>query len=296
MIGFLEEYIRHNWQSLNPFFPQPERISFVLFKGFRKVIYYVFSNNDPMPFGILKVSNEAVVFDRLSREFETLSHLFAKGSISGNIPRPLAFFEMQKHVCSFQSALKGSPMVYRLKGIRNRSGLARMKEIFNDVVELLIRLHKIEIPGGTGGGAHEGSEHSPAPVVIEQGDFNISNLLVPKSGINICDWEYSKMGGVPLSDLLEFSLSYVFFARFLANEIKRERLALDDFEEAFLKKSPHTEVVWEHIRWYNDAIGVDRSSIPDIFSRFASKHLTGEDYRVFREKLKNFLNKQDIIE
>jgi len=295
MIGFLEEYIRHNWQSLNPFFPQPERISFVLFKGFRKVIYYVFSNNDPKPFGVLKVSNESVVFDRLSKEFKTLSYLFAKGSISGNIPRPLAFFELRKHICSFQSALEGSPMVYRLKGIRNRSGLARMKEVFNDVVELLIRLHKIEIPGGTGGESHDGSKDLTAPVVIEQGDFNISNILVSKSGLKVCDWEYSKIGGIPLSDLLEFSLSYVFFARFMANEIKRERLALDDFEEAFLFKSPHAEVVWEHIRWYNDEIGVDRASVPDIFLKFASKHLTGEDYRFFREKLKSFLDKQGII-
>ncbi|OGP82006.1 MAG: hypothetical protein A2Z08_09210 [Deltaproteobacteria bacterium RBG_16_54_11] len=276
MIRLLESHIRDHWDDFNLPFVLPTRFLFLFVKGFRKTIFFLFKDNNSQPFAVLKISDDPVVFERLESEYETLSYLFAKKTMTRNIPAPLAFFEMRGHKCVFESALGGTPLVYSIKGIRTRRGLIRMREIFTCVVDSLIALHSPSSP-------HE--KDKKKQVVVEHGDFNPSNLYISRSGIKIFDWEYSTLHGVPMRDLLDFSLKYVLFARYLAKEVRREQPVLNDFEEAFLAGTTHSQIIWENLNRYGDRMDLSRSSKRDIFSIFVRKYLDEHDARACREML-----------
>jgi len=276
MIRLLEGYIRDHWDDFNLSLELPAIFSFLFLKGFRKTIFFAFKDNDSQPFAILKISNDPLVFKRLESEYETLSYLSTKKTMTRNIPAPLAFFEISGHKCVFESALEGTPMVYAIKGIRTRRGLMRMKEIFSHVVDTLVALHYPNLP-------HETDKKQQ--IVVEHGDFNPSNLHVSRSSIKIFDWEYSSLQGVPLKDLLDFSLKYVLFARYLTQEIRREQPVFNDFEEAFLSRASHSQIIWENLNGYCDRMGFARASIRDIFSIFVRKYLDEHDARSCCRKL-----------
>ena len=283
MIGLIEDYIRNNWESLHIPFLAPKRLSYFFLKGFRKTIFFIFQDDDLQPFAVLKATNDPIAFERLKQEYETLSYLSAKESISlkGNIPIPLSFFEMREHTCLLESALEGTPMIYSIKGIRSKRELKKMRDFSKSVVDVLVSLsHKEEKA------ENNHSERS----VVEHGDFNPSNLFVSKNGMKIFDWEYSNIRGTPLHDLLDFSLKYVFFARYLTNEVTREKPVLNDFEEAFLSRKPHSEIIWEHISFYKKSVAMSKSSIQDLFSNFSRKYLGERDARSFCKKLNGLIS------
>jgi hypothetical protein len=281
MIKLLEDYIRNNWDNFHLPFSLPQKLSYLLVKGFRKTIFLVFRDNDSHPFAALKVSNDPIAFDRLKREYQTLSYLRAKGFLRGSVPIPFASFDIKGHKCLFASALEGTPLVYFMKGIKTKRGLMRMTVIYNYVVDTLVSLHETSLIQDA---------DRKKQTVIEHGDFNPSNLFVSKTGIHIFDWEYSKLKGTPLVDLLDFSLNYVFFARYLMNEIYyRELPVLQDFEETFLSDNAYSKIIWKHINVYSDKIGINKASIQDIFFTFSRKYLHEPDIQSFCRNLDTVL-------
>jgi len=152
----------------------------------------------------------------------------------------------------------------------------RMKEIFSHVVDTLVDLHT---PGMSYG------VDKKQQIVVEHGDFNPSNLFISRSSIKIFDWEYSSLRGVPLKDLLDFSLKYVLLARYLTKEIGREHPVLNDFEETFLSRTSHSQIIWKNLNGYCDRMGFARASIRDIFSIFVRKYLDERDARSCCRKL-----------
>lgn len=291
MIELFEDYIRNNWHNFNFPFKLPEKFSYFFLKGFRKAIFYIFKDNDSEPFAILKVSNDPIAFDRLRREYETLSFLSTKDCMKGKIPQPLALFELKGHKCIFESTLEGVPLVYLIKGTKSKRGLKRMKDIFKMVVDALITLHNINIKMEVDTRTQNSFKSSFTHSVIEHGDFNPSNLfisIISNGSIRIFDWEYSVMGGIPLKDLLDFSLWYILFTRYLSRENTREQPVLKDFEETFLSKNIHTKIIWDNIKVYVDKIGIEKSVTYDILVNFAAKYLNKEDTQLFCENLKSF--------
>jgi len=276
MIELLEKYIRNNWHNFNLPFLLPRRFSYLFLKGFRKTIFFLFKDNDSQPFAVLKISNDPLVFKRLLSEYETLSYLSAKEAVRSDIPAPLAFFEMRGHTCVFESALSGTPLVYYMQGIRTRRGLRRMKEIFDRIVDTLVTFDKPN--------QHHKAD-SKHQQVVEHGDFNPSNLYVARNGIKIFDWEYSTLQGKPLRDVLDFSLKYVLFARYLKKEIRREHPILKDFEEAFLSRTTHSAIIWDSISLYNKKMDMHKSAVLDAFYSLCKKYLIESDARSFFKNL-----------
>ena len=265
-------------------FVVPKRLSYFILKGFRKTIFFIFKDDDRYPFVVLKATNDPIAYDRLKAEYETLSCLSANVSCKENVPKPLAFFEIMKHTCLLESALDGTPMVYSVKGIRSKKELRKMRNFFKLVVDFLVNIsHKQE---------RTGNDHSVRSVV-EHGDFNPPNMFVSKHGIRIFDWEYSNMSGIPLHDLLDFSLKYVLFARYLEHEVTREKPVLNDFEEAFLSRKPHSNIIWENISIYNEKMDISKSSMLDIFSNFSKKYLSESEARDFCNNLDNVILSSD---
>ena len=280
MLDLLENYISNNWYNFHLPFPFPQKLSYLFWKGFRKKIFLVFKDNDSQPFAVLKMTNNPIVFDRLLRENETLTYLSTKGTLKGQVPVALAFFEMWGHMCLFETALEGAPIVYSIKGISTGRGLIRMKEIFSHVVNILVTLNK---PGPL----HD--VDTKQQTVVEHGDFEPSNLLLSRTGIKILDWEYSTLQGSPFKDLLDFSLRYVHLARYLMNEVSREQPVLSDFEDTFFSTRPYARIIWESLNRYSDRIGLDKSSMRDILSIFAGKYLNERDAQTFCRNLNTVL-------
>lgn len=287
MIRSLECYIRDHWDEFNLPFTLPIRFSFFFLKGFKKTIFFLFKDNDSEPFAVLKISNDPLVFKRLLREYETLSFFSAKEAARSAIPAPLAFFEMKGHTCVFESALAGTPLVYYMKGIRTTRGLMRMKGIFNRIVDTLVTFDKPN--------PHHKADSNHRKVV-EHGDFNPSNLYVARNGIKIFDWEYSTLQGKPLRDLLDFSLKYVLFARYLTKEITRGLPVLKDFEEAFLSGTTYSEIIWKNIRIYSEKMEMRKSSIQNVFSIFSKRYLSEQDAGIFFKDLKKYIMSSWMIE
>ena len=277
MIALFEEYILKNWQNFHLSFPVPLKLSYFFVKGFRKTIFFMFKDGDTKPFAVLKATKDPIAFDRLLKEYETLSYISQHATTEGVAPRPLAFFELKGHTCILESALGGTPLVYAMQGIRTRRGVLKMKNIFQMVVDTLIYLSPTD-------GTRTGHTQKNL-TVVEHGDFNPSNLFISRDGIKIFDWEYSSINGRPLHDLLDFSLKYVLCARYLANEIAREEPVLEDFEEAYLSGDAHCKIIWERIKMYSDTIGLSKSMIKDIFFTFGKKYLDESDIRTFCKKL-----------
>lgn len=278
MIELFEEYILSNWHSFHLSFPFPQKLSYLFVKGFRKTILFVFKDGDTKPFAILKATKDPIAFNRLSKEYETLSYIAANANIEGVVPRPLAFFELMGHTCVLESALDGIPLVYAMKGIRTRGGILKMKNIFHMLVDTLIRI-------STANRTKTGHTKTKLKL-IEHGDFNPSNIFMSRDGFKIFDWEYSKIDGTPLHDLLDFSLIYILFARYLAHEITREKPVLDDFVEAFLSRKPHSDIIWKNIDIYKDTVDISKSTMQDIFYNFSIKYLSEVDARSFCKNLK----------
>jgi hypothetical protein len=273
MIELFEEYILSNWHIFHFSFPVPNKLSYLFVKGFRKTILFVFKDEDKNPFAVLKATKDPIAFDRLSKEYETLSYLANNTAIEGVVPRPLALFELMGHTCVLESALGGTPLVYSIKGVRTKGGILKMKNIFSMVVDILIRFSTV-IRTKTG-------NTKKRLTVIEHGDFNPSNLFVSRDGLRMFDWEYSNIDGTPLHDLLDFSLKYVLFARYLTCEITREKPVLDDFEEAFLSRKPHSNIIWKNIAIYKEYMNISTSSMQDFFSDFSIKYLSESDAGTF---------------
>jgi hypothetical protein len=280
MIEMLEEYICNHWHKFQIPFSLPSRLSYLFIKGFRKAIFLVFKDNDSHPFAVLKVSNDPLAFERIEKEHAILSYLATRGWLKGSVPVSLALFEMEGHQCLLESTLEGVPMVYAIKGIKTMGEKKKMREIFRMVVDILIQLSH-------GKGKNPGKGHGPA--VIEHGDFNPSNLFISRDCIKIFDWEYSKLNGTPLHDLLDFSLKYVLFARYLKDKNKNERPALNDFKEVFLFGKTHSEIIWEYIYTYCEALDINKSLIQDIFFLFSRKYLGDPEARAFSENLGTLL-------
>ncbi len=286
MIGSLESYLRSHWDDFNFPFALPTKLTFLFLKGFRKTIFFLFKDNDSQPFAVLKIGNDPLAFERLQREFETLSYFSAKEIARSDIPTPLAFFEMSGHTCVLETALGGTPMVYYMKGIRTRRGLIKMREIFSRIVDILVTFDKPN--------RHYKAD-SKHQNVVEHGDFNPSNLYISRSSIKIFDWEYSSLQGLPLKDLLDFSLKYVLFARYLTQEISREHPVLNDFEEAFLSETKYSGIIWKNISAYCKKMEIHKSSIQDIMGVFAKKYLNDSDADGFLKKLNICMMPSSII-
>ena len=192
MIDLLESYIRHNWDSFNISSPPPGELLFLFSRGFRKVIFFVFRDNAPEPFAVLKISNDPLALDRLANEYEVLSYLSSEGAPGEIVPSPLAFFQVRGHTCVFESALKGTPMVYSIHGLRTRKGLTRMKNILGMLVEALIALSKIKPGAQDGADEQDPSIAPPVPRVIEHGDLCPANLFVSGNGHAGIIWDHIK--------------------------------------------------------------------------------------------------------
>ena len=282
MIELFEEYILSNWCTFDLSFPVPNKLSYLFVKGFRKTILFIFKDDDVNPFAVLKATKDPIAFGRLSKEYETLLYIAADANIEGVVPRPLAFFELMGHTCVLESALGGTPLVYAMKGIRTKGGILKMKNIFHMVVDTLLDL------SCANGKKNDYTENKLK--LIEHGDFNPSNLFVSRDGIKIFDWEYSKLEGTPLHDLLNFSLTYILFARYLAHEVIREKPVLEDFEEAFLSRKAHSDIIWRHINIYKERVDISKSSIQDIFYNFSIKYLSEADAGSFCEALDTLMS------
>jgi hypothetical protein len=277
MIELFEDYILDNWQSIHLPLPVPQKLSYLFVKGFRKAIFFVFKDGESQPFAVLKATKDPIAFARLSREYKTLSYISRIKATEGVIPRPLAFFELRGHTCVLESALGGTPMIYVMKGIRTKGGLLRMKGIFRMVVDTLIQLVHADR-------AKTGRTQKRA-AIVEHGDLNPANLSVTRAGIKIFDWEYSNIHGTALHDLLDFALTYVLFARYLTNEIRREHPIFEDFEATFFSQSSHAEIIWENVMMYSDKIGLTKSSMQNIFASLGMKYLDEKYAQIFSRKV-----------
>lgn len=287
MIELFEEYILSNWRNFHLSFPVPHKLSYLFVKGFRKTLLFIFKDGDKNPFAVIKATKDPIVFDRLSKEYETLSYLANNATIEGVVPRPLALFELMGHTCVLESALGGTPLVYSMKGIRTRGGISKMKNIFHMVVDTLIHF-------STANGTKTGHTKKKL-TVIEHGDFNPSNIFVSRDGLKVFDWEYSNIDGTPLCDLLDFSLKYVLFARYLAREVTREKPVLNDFEEAFLSGKPHSDIILKNITLYKEKMDLSTSSIQDVFSDFSIKYLSESNAGSFCKDFDALISSSSLI-
>ena len=287
MIELFEEYILSNWRNLNFSFSVPHKFSYFFVKGFRKTLLFVFKDRDKNPFAVLKATKDPIAFDRVSKEYETLSYLADNATIEGVVPRPLAFFNLMEHKCVLESALSGTPLVYSMKGIRTRGGILKMKNVFHMVVDTLIHFSS---KNGT-----KTDQTKKKLTVIEHGDFNPANLFVSRDGLKVFDWEYSNIDGTPLHDLIDFSVKYVLFARYLTREVTREKPVLDDFEEAFLSRKPHSDIIWKNISKYKEKMDISTSSMQDVFSGFIIKYLSESDASIFRNDLDALISSSLLI-
>ena len=89
--------------------------------------------------------------------------------------------------------------------------------------------------------------------------------------------------------------SYVLFARYLDHEVTREKPVMNDFEEAFLSRKPHSDIIWENISIYNEKMNISKASLLDIFCNFSKKYLSESEAKDLFNNLDNVILSSDKI-
>ncbi len=301
---FLEEAVSEYYHKFFPNRKGPTRFSFIMERSDRKVLFYIFRNADSFPVLFGKASDSPEVGQRLMREYQVLSEIHALHNvpIKNTIPKPFCCEKFGNYWMMIESTIKGHPLSNYIRKRTQPFWKKTAKYHFNLATNWLVSFHSATTHGVLQLTAKElkdfflnlmgnfcrswgmpypnssfisalsklldDCEGRTLPLVKDHGDYSPHQILVRNEDIAIIDWELSPFWGLPIIDLVIFSLYYWTMMKRAFGPVK---FTIQHMESTFFEYNDFSELVAQHIRRYCTSLRIDPIFIrPLMLLRFIS--------------------------
>jgi hypothetical protein len=203
------------------------------------MVLYALGRGLSEPAFVLKIPYDPTASGRLKRAFDHLTELTVRldGSpLSGSVPRPIFFGEVEGHPVLVESFLRGRSLMSlpgdraRLRGCLRvfawlaQFGLHTVQKVRAEEIQrrgLVIPddiIAELDMPGPL----REFAEHvqeemlrgdEPLPLVFVHNDLIPRNVLLSDGHVGLLDWEFSERQGLPLLDGIDFAVNMIRMVR-----------------------------------------------------------------------------------
>jgi hypothetical protein len=211
-------------------------------------------------------------FDREERGAKLVASV--GGLLAARAPQYLGRFEVDGHSASIESAAVGTKLAILLRRPGSRQAkIARLEPIARWLVDVSRetaappealdgernRLAGEVVPFWTSEGARTGLvDQLPAvPAVFQHFDVAEENIVVRRRGFSVLDWEWAKLHGLPLSDLVYFAVHVLRIVDGALSEEARDR----HFAEVTAGRAPSSPVLFRWIREGVAALGLPSEAV-----------------------------------
>lgn len=303
MLPQLRQYLLENWIQLPLDCPRPRNLEFLVqATGVSKLCCYIFADAGSEPRWVAKMMRSPCDNEILTREYNLIQDLRRLGScyVSGTIPHPLFTTAIAGHLVGIEPYLAGQPMdgLLSAKGLTHREirnyldltinwllrtqnetsnqyGQLTNKEICAHFKTPIMQLQKLARLTDVEKLYLERLmnriarlSHYPLPLRFNHGDFQPGNILLDGNSINVIDWEFGKLTGLPLMDVFSF-LARTYARCHGLEEIDGD---LDDylaaFEAVFFDGGSFAELTTDYVRRVCLALDIDPAWTSVLFSLF----------------------------
>lgn len=302
MTSFLEEVVSECYHEFFPNCKGPIRFSFIMERSDRKVLFYIFRNTDSFPVLFAKASDNSEVGQRLMREYKVLSEIHALHNIpiKNTIPKPFCGEKFGNYWMIIESTIKGHPLSNYIrkrtlpfwkKTANNHFNLAanwlvsfhsttthrvlqlraqELKDFFVNLMGDFCRSWGMPYPNSSFilalSNLLDDCQGRTLPLVKDHGDYSPHQILVRNGDIAIIDWELSPFWGLPIIDLVIFSLYY---RTMMKGTFVPVKFTIQDMESTFFQYNDFSELVAQHMKRYCNSLRIDPIFIkPLILLRF----------------------------
>jgi len=312
MLPALTQRLLRGWEDLFPGTRRPGTIRYLGMPGSVEggtATFLGFGDGRSRPDFAVKVHRDPARGELAVEERDNLELLRVKGGrLAGSVPRAILCEPIGGSWMLVLSILDGRPMGVRMtsSGMPDVGATAGDFEIVSD---WLSELHRATLDPGPARAAAQARaleatqaclEHFPlsmpeqeriqrveeavpalleAGVVLGHGDFCRHNILVAcRRQIGVVDWTQSERGSVAGRDLLFFLTTY-----FLQVRVQHGLEGfLGAFEQTFFRDTTYGGLVRDCVRRYCARLGIDQSTLRDLFALFLIRQAVDEYRMILR--------------
>ena len=294
MLPQLRTFLSENWNRLSLPPPRPRNLEFVIqATGVSKLCCYVFGDRSAEPCCVARTMRSPRDNQALAWEYAVIEHLRQHGSefVRQTVPGPLATIMIAEQLVGIEPFVRGKPMDHQLSASR-RLPDPMLPEMLDRGVDWWLRSQQ-ETPSHHGPLSREQlnlyflspidrlrsvarvtpvenlylkdlarriqnlSEH-PLRLGFCHGDFQLGNILIEGKSVQVIDWEFGAITGLPLMDV--FTLLTRLYAR--CHDLEEIDGDLEDYRTAFdvvfLSGGSFSRMAAEVVGQACDVLGIHR--------------------------------------
>jgi len=286
----LEEHLRQNWNTYFPLRGEPRNVFFTIVKSNKKNMVFVFEEDSIFPVCVVKIANH-LTGKKLSNNFFALKKLedLNLPILKDVYPQPYFFGQIDNCEAMIQDFIKGQRMGKFVKSIKNPFWKISFTSNFFLINNWLMEFHKqtkqnvkpinktnftqLLYPIKNKLRNHQEIMNNLSFFlrdvegkllfnVFQHGDLHIDNIIIKKEqAISLIDWDLSIVEGLPLWDLLNFS---IFYTRITISGNTRSGL-LNYLNATFIDNNNISKIVAAVLSKYIKYLGMDPQVAKFIF-------------------------------
>lgn len=271
----------------------------LLIKGNRKSVFPVFRRGDSRPIVIVKFARDPVDRPRIENEKAATDTLVAwMPGLGDDILAPGVVRDIGNGIAYARRASRGNPLARRISPVPAGTGPDLSEKHVDLAVGWLIDLQvstrdRVEALGGRDTALETMRAENPAfahldpdtpafarvagavadgtlPLVVEHGDYNPDNLFEDRRSLNVIDWEWGRIPGLPLVDLFEFALQSAKAAA-IQGVVRSRPIGAEDVRAA-LGDNPFASHIRARVAGAADALSIPAPLASDLLTMHLSRY------------------------
>ncbi len=261
-------------------------------RKWEKNLVFVFKNNSENPYLIYKLTEDNKTSQNLENEKNVLNILNKRNLY---VPKPKGNGVFKGWIWHSQKVLSGTPLVNIIGSVKNDiSFIKKMIYLAENYLRSLRYKNNKDVADlydiNNNGlfsriddnvrkfimkelGSIKGKQ---IPNVIQHKDFQPENILIKDDKLNVFDWEYASVNGVPLSDFFLFSAWNYSFCLTKGKKVVsfKSHFGLDEFKSIFYDKNDISDNVKKLVVEHCFEMNIPPETINFLFLLFVIKHLS----------------------
>jgi serine/threonine protein kinase len=331
MIYIITTLLRSRWSEFFPKMPLPQAIHPIVGYGFRCIILLLIKDNDTEPFVVVKTGNDERFIRYEKNDIAAMDYLSTNRRPSTQLSYAKVIYSgyHNNYFVAIKEFLPGetfSTGLYRnhingsdaanafaewLSVMHREHQLSRQYQFtqndFNEIIQPSIQLFTdtysltLQEQAFLDIYAHSaGSSGLPSFLLtLSHGDMTPSNIILRSNVFSAFDWSYVRFNGFPLTDLINFIITYCVIAYPEESKtaprgfhkIKKydSYLSRQLLEKIFFSDTPAAHFCHDIILRYCSFLQLPSSLIPFLFITYSIQQPVHELFQLFAEKGGRFI-------